>query len=409
MDNNAESRFAQMLRRHQEETAQKLGQIFSQREAQVNHKRNPRLAITALDVSDTPTYPTQGIDGANTFPFIFIDAGFTNTAGRHTAAVTNRSDVIQAKAYNITGNYIPAGTVVQVWQDRGVDSSKPGEWWCEWHDNLRFGIASEDIDVDDQGTVREWSPNNYDAETDSTRDWLVRNLVSNCFVPEGAEVFFCQIGSVAYILTVNDGCNVPFLNDSGEEMPPYGVGRVVDDYDTSGRVTIEKMNGEFQRRVLVNSGAAVADGDYGRGTWLETSHPCCGRVLLTGGGPPVLNEEWGPAPDDWGLQANRPGFHLLGDSEVVDDGYTVRAIQREVTRLKGNLTEGAIDIDDSSFFVVTSGPIGSEVDAGWDSIECWHRGCENILNSGEDLRGYIVWQDSQWIFYEDCCPTGGDS
>lgn len=196
---------------------------------------------------------------------------------------------------------------------------------------------------------------------------------------------------------------VYYFNDSGESIPAFAVIELTDEFDAAGRQYGIKPTTDFQRRYLVNGDRITPADKPGYGSYLVSpNNTISSRVLCATSAN--LGDEYGATPGEWFLSSFRPGFHMLGNATVSGDYYTARAIQREVTRLKGVLTDGAIDPDDSSLFVIHSGAVGSETDAGWDSITCWHRGCDPIDNNGQDLRGYVVLQDSQWIYYEDCCP-----
>lgn len=175
------------------ELKDRTSEFFSVRKASGSQRRNPRLAIT---VADNGSYPVQGVGGGNTFPMILLDGGFADSAGRNTALIDLRSNVVQTRVYCLSQNWIPPGTVIQVWNDRGTDSSKPGEWWTPWTDNLRLGKAETTIHAGGNGYVMEYAPNNYSPEL-AVRRWYVRNRTCNG-IPATAWVYFEQDGSVAY-------------------------------------------------------------------------------------------------------------------------------------------------------------------------------------------------------------------
>lgn len=197
-DNEA---FRRRIEREMSEYAQRMNELFAKRIAQIGPTQNPRLAITVTDADATPTYPTQGVAGGNTFPIIFLSGGFTHSAGLKTPHYTQHRATRQGFVHCFSNNWIPPGTYLQVWQDRGVDATYPGEWWTSWMDTIRYGKVTTTIAYNGQNTVREWLPNDYGTESDSGIDWKVRNLM----VPDGilatTRIFFEQIGSVAYAIS----------------------------------------------------------------------------------------------------------------------------------------------------------------------------------------------------------------
>lgn len=106
-----------------------VSDLSSQRIALRDGYKQVRLAVTAPDPDQSPTYP---IPGATVFPFIFLSGGFPDAQGTRTPAYTERRATPNVRCFATSGEYIPEGTVIQVWQDRGVDDANPGEWWTDW-------------------------------------------------------------------------------------------------------------------------------------------------------------------------------------------------------------------------------------------------------------------------------------
>lgn len=67
---------------------------------------------------------------------------------------------------------------------------------------FHIGVTNEAIDIDSNGYVTEWLPDDYGAETESDAIWRCRSWIGN--VEENVRVFFVTIGAVAYI--VNAAC-----------------------------------------------------------------------------------------------------------------------------------------------------------------------------------------------------------
>ena len=92
-----------------------------------------RLAKTVEnpDISE-PKYPASG----NTFPFVFIEGDFPGSPGEQTAVYTvldsGSPPTPHGHCHNITGEYIPEGTIVRITKHVGVDQDVgDGEWWIE--------------------------------------------------------------------------------------------------------------------------------------------------------------------------------------------------------------------------------------------------------------------------------------
>lgn len=178
----------------------RIQQLFSQRQHAIEGYQQVRLVRTLeeFDEEDESTYPLQGIDGANTFPGVFVDGGYTNSPGNHVANYEDRWDTAQVNIFVPSLNWVPPGTILQAWNDRGTNSTYPGEWWTPWQDRVRIGRAIADIGMGDNGNVREWLPDNYDPETDSERNWYCRSLLG--LSEANTWVKFVQIENVAYII-----------------------------------------------------------------------------------------------------------------------------------------------------------------------------------------------------------------
>lgn len=230
---------------------------------------------------------------------------------------------------------------------------------------------------------------------------------------QGFSIRFATTGvtptySNAYVWATQDvirNKTTAFVNDSGETVPAFGIMKMQNDFDNTGRMRITKPDTSFQRMYLVNNSFAVPDGEGGHGTFLKEPSNDLGRALFSES--PTMMTEYGAKPGEWELYPNRPGFMVQGNPVDVGGGlYSARTHQREVTRVKGYLVDGEITTLGSGSFKVYSGMVDEAVDAGFTALTCWHWGCEDILNAGQDLKGWCVWQDSQWIFNEACCPSG---
>lgn len=207
--------FNRRIEREMAELHRQQSQFFSRYQPQIGHRQNPRLAVTLEDADATPTYPVQTLGSSgNTFPIAFYSGGFTHTAGRRTAQFTQHKTTKQAQVHLISNNWVPPGTVLQVWQDRGTDESYTGEWWSDYIDHMRIGVTTEPLAKNANGNVQEWE---YEAGgafgpfgpldppgAATDRDWDCLNWCGYD-LETNTRVFFIQIGSEAYI--VNAECS----------------------------------------------------------------------------------------------------------------------------------------------------------------------------------------------------------
>lgn len=83
-------------------------------EAILRSDRPIRIAKTcAAPYTSYPTAP------ATVFPFVFLDADYTETGGNQTLSETERSASSQGVVFNLGNQYLAEGTRIDVWQDRG--------------------------------------------------------------------------------------------------------------------------------------------------------------------------------------------------------------------------------------------------------------------------------------------------
>lgn len=104
------------------------------------------------------------------------------------------------------------------------------------------------------------------------------------------------------------GVPIPVRNDSGEEIPAYGLMRItgVETVDGVLWYVVNKPNTTFQPFYVVNLGVALAINATGFGI---IDGPV--EALYTTGAP-VYSEAWGVKPGQWNLERYYPGFRVLG-------------------------------------------------------------------------------------------------
>lgn len=95
---------------------------------------------------------------------------------------------------------------------------------------------------------------------------------------------------------------VPFRNDSGAEMPAYGVARITGSVTVNGEkiLTATKPDTTFASEYIANGEEVVPDGKVGSG---YLNNP---PYLLYDSGTPAWGEYWGPKPSQWTLSKGYP-------------------------------------------------------------------------------------------------------
>jgi hypothetical protein len=101
-----------------------LDQLRRAREAQQDKYYQVRWAMT--HENEETNYPDAD---ANTFPIRFLDAHFTNAQGNQTFSNDPRQAEAVTFAHAQTGQYIPVGLPIPVFQRRGLGGAGAGQWW----------------------------------------------------------------------------------------------------------------------------------------------------------------------------------------------------------------------------------------------------------------------------------------
>lgn len=130
---------------------------------------------------------------------------------------------------------------------------------------------------------------------------------------------------------------VPFINDSGETMPPCAVIAPVNTVTIGGidHIVGRKPDTTFRRFQLINGQSAVANGAVSGGSWLGD---LTGLVAIDPGSLSIIDSVfgWGPIPNSWRLHPAYFGFTVPGSTFYQIGGeYCVHAKQHEVNSLIG--------------------------------------------------------------------------
>ncbi len=203
-----------------------------------------------------------------------------------------------------------------------------------------------------------------------------------------------QSSSGGLSITETQHEQIPFRNDSGEEIPPYAVMRItgadVDDPDDEQQVDnwflkVEKPNTTFYREYLVNGPETVPYSgggaeDFGVGYFLRDARYVSYREAS---GTPAYGEVWGPKADQWTLEKYRYGFTIQGHATTIDDVNVVLATQHLVTKVRGT-TDGAINKDSTGTVNLLD---SNQVDTG-DNITSVRNPFANVA-TGKDV--HVGW------------------
>ena len=132
------------LVRRLEHVEREQSRHFSRREPAIARYYQVRLARTVAipgEGSEPATYPINGAplfgyetpQTPNTFPIVFLDGGYDLVAAMNSPYYDAHNTVPQTFVHNLTGDYIPVGTELEVFQLTGTvnTAALPGEWWCE--------------------------------------------------------------------------------------------------------------------------------------------------------------------------------------------------------------------------------------------------------------------------------------
>ena len=187
-------------------------------------------------------------------------------------------------------------------------------------------------------------------------------------------------------------------NNSGEEMPPYGIGRVsaVDDTGTVLFWQVEKPSATFARLHAVNSSVAIAAGELGLGTY----GPYTEVLYDDADGTPGTGDSYGAKSGQWSIVKDRPGFTILGKN-TLQASNTVKVIQEPITvltgRADGNITfdsTGTVDIH----FATSNVASEYEVTA---SLKWMHN--DESITSGKEV--LLNWVDGVWLIVGAECEA----
>lgn len=163
---------------------------------------------------------------------------------------------------------------------------------------------------------------------------------------------------------------VPFINNSGEVMPPGAIMTCFDSFlaGTTPFILGDKCRQDFPNFLLVNGQSAVNPLGSSYGSFLSD---LVGLVRIDDESPsisPNTNDSWGPKPNSWGLHRDRPGFAPLYNGAITISsarfGYFK---QREINEVYGVYYEEMLQ-GGSALFTIWIRQDNLLKPSGWDKI-----------------------------------------
>ncbi len=127
--------------------------------------------------------------------------------------------------------------------------------------------------------------------------------------------------------------DIPFRNDSGEEIPPFAVLRVDGIVDRDGQWVkkVFKPDDTYRLTYLVNGPAKIPVGGFGDAT--DGRYPC---IVAKETGTFAFEDAWGIANNSWTLHRWTPGGFFIQAESGTGKGLFER---RQQTTLYGQLND----------------------------------------------------------------------
>lgn len=195
-------------------------------------------------------------------------------------------------------------------------------------------------------------------------------------------------------------------NDSGEEVPPFGVVQV-DSYDSAQNLYSIVKPTETGTMWFINGPVAVADGKKGASDWLFTP-----QMAFVDGPDLDFGKTCGPVGDEWHM-GHGSEFMMVSDIEN-DRAAVVRCMGLRQRRCitKEAISNSADTLGSPSKFTVTllytdsAGALVREPsDSGFRELDATQF-MENI-ELEKDTYGRIDWHEGHWEFKAADCEALG--
>lgn len=194
------------------------------------------------------------------------------------------------------------------------------------------------------------------------------------------------------------GATVPFVNTSGETMPPYGVGAVVKQVSRYGIEVyeIEKPGTTLRRQYLLNGPKEVAAS--GRGLGYAAGGD---RRAAFDTGTPVEREGYGVKNGQWTLTKGGLYIFEIGKVDDATNKWAFGTFSPFINSVFGKL-DGTLSAGSTATLSIWAGPEGSEVDTTANvTIRDWLMKSGDSVASGKKVRA--DWMGSAWYLTQAEC------
>lgn len=195
-----------------------------------------------------------------------------------------------------------------------------------------------------------------------------------------------DLAGLLFLVPIGGGTStpqgIPFVNNSGVTVPPYGVmwnaGNGILVSGGTAYVVCDQPDTTFDIHWLVNGSSALPytapNTDFSRGFWrFEDSGPVAVHSSLSG--QVQVGDRLGAVPGSFYLQKNRPGFIALGPTRTQDGVLVVDCRQRVVDTVFGKAytdgTQNAAGTTSVEFKIWFRRADGQLVVSDWDPITAY--------------------------------------
>lgn len=198
---------------------------------------------------------------------------------------------------------------------------------------------------------------------------------------------------------------VPFVNRSGQTMPPCAVIRAIGGEEIGGIPHIRgfKPNNNFDNFWLINGQTAVANGATGLGSFLTD---LVGFVAIGSSATPGQVFNWGPQPNSWELGESRLGFFPLREAAFTINGqrcgyFKQRFIDQVIGKWYTTLAQGG----SAEFQIYYLNENKQAVPAGWDRITAYDFWLQMNQQVAAGTKGKVIWYTNSWVMDLTACEV----
>jgi hypothetical protein len=185
---------------------------------------------------------------------------------------------------------------------------------------------------------------------------------------------------------------IPIVNDSGEEMPAFGIGYVVAvEREEPFAVRVDKIGSEFKREFLINNGLPLPAGELGfaqRGVYQHVLYD-------ESQGSPDPGDSFGPKANSWKVHRNYPEVAICQVVANAGDAVMLARI-KDLDRIHFQIE------DDIAKNASGTGKIMQRESGGsYSQIANWTATVHNYYgaltaDSSTKADGFAIWNQGHW-------------